>query len=110
MSNGNTNTQFFKYAAELVDSSPETVRKYYQACVDTLIHMLHFDGRCHLPYVGVFTLEEMPERTVIAKDADGELVERTNPAWFKILYKTNEDFLNNVNGRGVTKKLSLIHI
>lgn len=104
MSNGNTNTQFFKYAAELVDSSPETVRKYYQACVDTLIHMLHFDGRCHLPYVGVFTLEEMPERTVIAKDADGELVERTNPAWFKILYKTNEDFLNNVNGRGVTKK------
>ena len=40
----------------------------------------------------------------MAKDDNGDLIERTIPAWFKITYKSNDDFINNVNGRGVTKR------
>ena len=98
------NQQFYEYAADLLDCDPVTVKKYWQACIATIIHMLHFDGRCQMPSMGTLYLKDMPERKVMAKNDDGELVERINPAWFKILYKENEDFLNNVNGRGVGKR------
>ena len=98
------NQEFYAYAGGLLNVSPQTAKKYWMGFVDTIIHILHFDGKCQMPSVGTFTLEELPERRVMAKNEQGELVERINPAWFKILYKYNEDFLNNVNGRGVTKK------
>lgn len=98
------NQQFYEYAASLLESKPEIVKKYWQACVDTIVHMLHFDGRCQMPGVGTFELKEVPSWTGMAKDDNGELVERTIPAWFKITYKSNDDFINNVNGRGVTKR------
>lgn len=98
------NKDFYEYAANLLETKPDTVKKYWLACVDTIIHMLHFDGRCQMPGVGRFDLKEIPEWNGIAKNDAGELVERTNPAWFKIIYTVNEDFLNNVNGRGVTRK------
>ena len=102
--NNKLNQQFYEYAASLLESKPETVKKYWQACVDTIVHMLHFDGRCQMPGVGTFELKEVPSWTGMAKDDNGELVERTIPAWFKITYKSNDDFINNVNGRGVTKR------
>lgn len=98
------NQEFYEYAGGLLNVSPQTAKKYWMGFVDTIIHILHFDGRCQMPAVGTFSLEELPERRVMAKNEQGELVEQINPAWFKILYKVNEDFLNNVNGRGVTKK------
>ena len=98
------NQEFYAYAGGLLNVSPQTAKKYWMGFVDTIIHILHFDGKCQMPSVGTFTLEELPERRVMAKNEQGELVEQINPAWFKILYKYNEDFLNNVNGRGVTKK------
>lgn len=97
------NQQFYTYAANLLESRPETVKKYWQACVDTIIHMLHFDGRCQTPGVGTFYLKDHPERKVMAKDENGDLVEQINPAWFSIAYNANDDFINNVNGKGVTK-------
>lgn len=98
------NQEFYAYAANLLETKPDTIKKYWMACVDTIIHMLHFDGRCQMPGVGTFTLQELPERKVMSKNEAGELIEQINPVWFKILYRYNEDFLNNVNGRGVTKK------
>ena len=98
------NQEFYEYAGGLLNVSSQTAKKYWMGFVDTIIHILHFDGKCQMPSVGTFTLEELPERRVMAKNERGELVEQINPAWFKILYKYNEDFLNNVNGRGVTKK------
>lgn len=98
------NKEFYEYASGLLNVSPKTAQKYWMGFVDTIIHILHFDGKCQMPSVGTFVLEELPERKVMSKNEQGELVERINPAWFKILYKCNEDFLNNVNGRGVTKK------
>lgn len=98
------NQEFYNYAGELLNVSPQTAKKYWMCFVDTIIHMLHFDGKCQMPSVGQFYLQEMPEQRVVGKNNDGELVERVNPKWYKILYKYNEDFLNNVNGRGVTKK------
>ena len=98
------NQEFYEYAGGLLNVSPQTAKKYWMGFVDTIIHILHFDGKCQMPSVGTFNLEELPERRVMAKNEQGELVEQINPAWFKILYKVNEDFLNNVNGRGVTKK------
>ena len=98
------NQEFYAYAGGLLNVSPQTAKKYWMGFVDTIIHILHFDGKCQMPGIGTFTLEELPERKVMAKNEHGELVEQINPAWFKILYKVNEDFLNNVNGRGVTKK------
>ena len=88
------NQQFYEYAASLLESKPEIVKKYWQACVDTIVHMLHFDGRCQMPGVGTFELKEVPSWTGMAKDDNGELVERTIPAWFKITYKSNDDFIN----------------
>lgn len=42
------NQQFYEYAARLLESKPETVKKYWQACVDTIVHMLHLmvDAKC----------------------------------------------------------------
>src|SRR5574344_1373573 len=97
------NQQFYEYAARLLESKPETVKKYWQACVDTIVHMLHFDGRCQMPSVGTFRLKKHPERRVMAKNEAGELVEQINPAWFSITYDANDAFINNVNGKGVTK-------
>lgn len=98
------NQQFYEYAANLLESKPETVKKYWQACVDTLIHMLHFDYKCQVPGVGTFSLKEHPERRVMAKNEAGELVEQINPAWFSIIYDANDAFINSVNGKGVTKR------
>ena len=98
------NHEFYTYAGGLLNVSPQTAKKYWMGFVDTIIHILHFDGKCQMPSIGRFDLKEIPEYRVTAKNDAGELVERINPAWFKILYKYNEDFLNNVNGRGVTKK------
>lgn len=97
------NQEFYAYAANLLESKPETVKKYWQACVDTMIHILHFDGRCQIPGVGTFRLKDHPERKVMAKNEAGELVEQINPAWFSITYDANDAFINNVNGKGVTK-------
>src|SRR5574344_2292385 len=94
------NQEFYAYAGGLLNVSPQTAKKYWMGFVDTIIHILHFDGKCQMPSVGTFTLEELPERRVMAKNEHGELVEQINPAWFKILYKYNEDFLNNVNEIG----------
>ena len=91
------NQQFYEYAARLLESKPETVKKYWQACVDTIVHMLHFDGRCQMPGVGTFELKEVPSWTGMAKDDNGDLIERTIPAWFKITYKSNDDFINVIN-------------
>lgn len=98
------NQEFYAYAGGLLNVSPQTAKKYWIGFVDTIIHILHFDGKCQMPSIGRFDLKEIPEYRVTAKNDAGELVERINPAWFKILYTVNEDFLNNVNGRGVTKK------
>ena len=98
------NQEFYAYAGGLLNVSPQTAKKYWMGFVDTIIHILHFDGKCQMPSIGRFDLKELPERRVMAKNDAGELVERINPAWFKILYTVNEEFLNNVNGRGVTKK------
>lgn len=98
------NQQFYEYAGGLLNVSPQTAKKYWMGFVDTIVHMLHFDGRCQMPSVGTFELKEVPSWTGMAKDDNGELVERTIPAWFKITYRSNDDFINNVNGRGVTKK------
>lgn len=97
------NQQFYEYAASLLESKPETIKKYWQACVGTIVHMLHFDGRCQMPGVGTFRLKKYPERRVMAKNEQGELVEQINPAWFNITYDANDAFINNVNGKGVTK-------
>ena len=97
------NQEFYAYAANLLESKPETVKKYWQACVDTIVHMLHFDGRCQMPGDGTFRLKKYPERRVMAKNEAGELVEQINPAWFSIIYNANDAFINNVNGKGVTK-------
>ena len=97
------NQEFYAYAASLLESKPETVKKYWQACVNTMIHILHFDGKCQAPGVGTFRLKDRPERKVMAKNEDGELVEQINPAWFSITYDANDAFINNVNGKGVTK-------
>lgn len=98
------NQEFYAYSASLLECDPATMKKYWKAFVDTIIHMLHFDGRCQMPSVGTLQLKEVPSWTGMAKDDNGELVERTIPAWFKIDYRSNDDFTNNVNGRGVTKK------
>lgn len=98
------NQEFYSYASGLLNVSPQTAKKYWMGFVDTIIHMLHFDGRCQMPGVGTFELKEVPSWTGMAKDDNGDLVERIIPAWFKITYKSNDDFINNVNGRGVTKK------
>lgn len=84
------NQEFYAYAGGLLNVSPQTAKKYWMGFVDTIIHILHFDGKCQMPSVGTFTLEELPERRVMAKNEQGELVEQINPAWFKILYKYNE--------------------
>ena len=91
------NQEFYAYAANLLETKPETVKKYWQACVDTIVHMLHFDGRCQMPGVGTFELKEVPSWTGMAKDDNGDLIERTIPAWFKITYKSNDDFINVIN-------------
>lgn len=97
------NQEFYEYAANLLETKPETIKKYWQACVDTIIHILHFDGKCQMPGVGTFRLKQHPERRVMAKNEAGELVEQINPAWFSIIYDANDAFINNVNGKGVTK-------
>ena len=97
------NQEFYAYASSLLECDPLTMKKYWQACVDTIIHMLHFDGRCQMPWIGTFRLKKHPERRVMAKNEDGELVEQINPAWFSITYDANDAFINNVNGKGVTK-------
>ena len=98
------NQEIYTYDNRLHNVSTQTAKKYWMGFVDTIIHILHFDGKCQMPSIGRFDLKEIPEYRVTAKNDAGELVERINPAWFKILYKYNDDFLNNVNGRGVTKK------
>ena len=97
------NQEYYEYAASLLECDPLTMKKYWQACVDTIIHMLHFDGRCQMPGIGTFRLKKHPERRVMAKNEQGELVEQINPAWFNINYDANDAFINNVNGKGVTK-------
>ena len=97
------NQEYYEYAASLLECDPLTMKKYWQACVDTIIHMLHFDGRCQMPGIGTFRLKKHPERRVMAKNEAGELVEQINPAWFSITYDATDAFINNVNGKGVTK-------
>lgn len=97
------NQEFYAYAAGLLEVSPQTARKYWSGFLDTMIHILHFDGKCQVPGFGTFRLKGHPERKVIAKNENGELVEQLNPAWFSVTYDANDAFINNVNGKGVTK-------
>lgn len=97
------NQEFYAYAGGLLNVSPQTAKKYWIGFVDTIIHILHFDGKCQMPSVGTFRLKDHPERKVMAKNEAGELVEQINPAWFSITYDANDAFINNVNGKGVTK-------
>ena len=81
----------FKYAAHLADCNPKVVKKYWGYILDAIIHVCHFDGECEVPGFCSVILE------------DGELKEVTEQSYCKVKANPVDDFINDVNGFGVTR-------
>lgn len=93
----------FKYAAHLADCNPKVIKKYWGYILDAIIHVCHFDGECEVPGFCSVILERVDAKKYIIKDEeDGQFKEVTEPSYCKVKANPVDDFINDVNGFGVT--------
>lgn len=98
-----TNKEFFQQVARFKDSQPKTAAEWWAAIQEVIIRQMFYDGCCRLPGIGLFTIEEEPEK-LSKQTLDGKTVVYRVPARIKPVFHAEDDFINDINMSGVTKK------
>lgn len=81
-----------------------TVEKYWKAAVEVMIREIHINHTCRLPLIGTFNVKEVEENFQLQRGPDGK--EKMYKVEARIIptFIPHDDFVNDVNMFGVTKK------
>lgn len=103
-SDQNTDSEFYKEVARLLNVTPETVKRYWQdGFYEVLIRWLHFKGVVRLPHLGVFRTVLYKETYQNQVDSNGQNVTYKVPQREMPKFVAHDDFINDLNFMGVTK-------
>lgn len=100
-----TNKEFFAIVARLLNVSTKTVQKYWEdGFYEAIVRQLYLTRNCRLPHLGTFGLRYMPEGESQQTTPDGKKVTYKIPERDIPIFTPHDDFINDVNCMGVTKK------
>lgn len=93
----------FKYAAEISSNDVKTIKRYWKYIQQAIVHVAHFDGVCQIDNLATIKVRASEPKKDISIDRDGTLVETTLPPVYTADVKLLDSFIDDLNGRGVTK-------
>lgn len=95
--------EYYLQVAKWVDVKKEsTAKKWCNAVVEVIIQECFFKHTCRVPLLGVFDLELQKELTQ-TQTKDGITQTYVVPEHYLIKFTPCDSFINDVNGKGVTK-------
>lgn len=100
-----TNKEFFKQACRWKDCNTiQTAADWWSAFQEVIIREVFYNGCCRVPGIGTFTVREEEEKLQTQKMVNGKIVSYKVPARVYPLFTPEDDFINDINMQGVTKK------
>ena len=103
MASRTSDIELYRLVARELDCTAQTARKYVDAIVEVIAKEVYLSGTCRVPNLGVFDAKHIEER--IQKQVhDGELYEFVMPEHVKPVFTPCDNFINDCNMKGVTKK------
>lgn len=100
-----TNKEFFKQACRWKDSSSiQTAAEWWSAFQEVIIREIFYNGCCRVPGLGTFTVTEEPSHYQTQKMSSGKTMTYLVPGRIKPDFTPEDDFINDINMQGVTKK------
>lgn len=93
---------FFSLFARYANTSETTLKKMYGAMVDAIIRELYLYGYVYLPDVGYIMLRTKPKSIYSRRQNDGTYVYYESPVKSQPYFVPDDNFINDVNMRGVT--------
>lgn len=100
-----TNKEFFKQACRWKDSSSiQTAAEWWSAFQEVIIREIFYNGCCRVPGLGTFTVTEEPSHYQTQKMPNGKTMTYLIQGRIKPDFTPEDDFVNDINMQGVTKK------
>ena len=100
-----TNKEFFKQACRWKDSSStQTAADWWSAFLEVIVREVFYNGSCRVPGLGTFTTRFEEGKTWTQPMGNGKYATYTTPARVYPLFAAEDDFINDINMQGVTKK------
>lgn len=100
----NRDRAFFKMAAIWRGAStPDEAAKWWEAFYEVILRELYANDECRLPFMGRFSVDPSQEFTYTTTDDKGRTYTYTVPARIRPKFTSCDDFVDDVNMKGVTK-------
>lgn len=100
-----TNKEFFKQACRWKDSSStQTAADWWSAFLEVIVREVFYNGKCRVPGLGSFTVRFEEGKTWTQPIGGGKFATYTAPARVYPLFAPEDDFINDINMQGVTRK------
>ena len=103
--NALTDKEFYAGIARLMDNKPTTVRKYWEDGIyEFIVRELFFRGSIRIPHIGTISLKHLEKTYSRQTDVNGKPVVYEVPERDIPVFTPHDDFINDVNNMGVTKR------
>lgn len=102
-SNDLTEKEFYAGVSRLMDTKPQTIKKYWEGIYEFIIRELFFKGSCRVPMMGNFSLKRIGESIQVQIDQNGKQVTYRIPERDIPIFTPHDTMKNDVNMQGVTK-------
>ena len=100
-----TNKEFFKQACRWKDSSSiQTAAEWWSAFQEVIIREIFYNGVCRIPGIGTFSVEVRESYFQKQRGPGGKIVTYLVPERITPVFVPEDDFVNDINMQGVTKK------
>lgn len=100
-----TNKEFFKQACRWKDSnSIQTAAEWWSAFQEVIIREIFYNGVCRIPGIGTFSVETQESYFQKQRGPGGKTVTYLVPERITPVFVPEDDFVNDINMQGVTKK------
>lgn len=100
-----TNKEFFKQACRWKDTtSIQTAAEWWSAFQEVIIREVFYNGCCRVPGIGTFTIKEEESHYMKQRMPNGKEVTYLVPGRIVPVFTPEDDFINDVNMQGVTRK------
>ena len=100
-----TDKEFYTGVSRFLDVTYPTVRKYWEdGFYEFIVREIWLKGSLRIPHLGTFNLKHMDESFQRQKGPDGKEVVYRVPERDIPIFTPADDFTNDVNFQGVTKK------
>nr|DAK83655.1 MAG TPA: DNA-binding protein [Caudoviricetes sp.] len=96
--------EFCSAVSRYCDNAKEKViRKIWKAITEHIIREIYYKNTCEIPLLGRFDVRKMEEKIQRQTTANGKEIEYVVPARIVPVFIPSDDFIDDVNGGGVTK-------